>query len=758
MLIDTEAVIDLSTGIIRISQFKDTPCFTWCESVADTRTLSQIHVFKPASILTFQQPEQPSRMYQAIGLQIQSMSKVNFVARKSFNDTDGLAFISQFGIIQEGIQLMSGLTGNLFHYCQDALGVSFKLHSLNCIYQSLSGNALSLSPGTMMIDITTATHLELVANAISAKPSQSLIGLFRPFTKMGLRLLRTSMLQPLLGNFEYKEPILERHAAIADLLGNSAMTLLIGEGLKAFPDLDHLIGSLIFIPKSKPKTFAEASINRVLLFKQIIQQTLCLKNALGDASSPLLTKLRLALSGDAISAMLDHVERIINPDISYQKTAIGNRNQKCFAVRSGVNGLLDIARQTYKEANEDVNNLAASYGDTFGVPIKLTFSTGVGYSLQAAADDFVSRPIPAEAINVVKKGKNLQFSTMELSLDEIFALSESLIIELIVYIHSQLPSLYVISESIATLDMLVAFARYSATTNTISPEFADTLAWKNARHPVMETVVPSFVPNDAFADPGTRMQFITGTNMSGKSTYLLQIGQLQVLAQIGCYLPCEYASIRVADKLLTRIGSDSNAAQVSSFTAEMKETAFLLDQVTENSLVLIDELGRGTSVTDGVAVTIAVSEALLGNHAPLTRLESKSFCFFATHFNQVCDFFDPNPYCVSLHLTSNQEYKVTSGVCTTEHYGIETAKHVGLPEPVIQAAHQVSSHLQGAWLDLIEHNPQNLRQKKEKITLELANELLFIFRSSSLADAPMRVHLTELQRLYRVKLEWEPAM
>ena len=166
----------------------------------------------------------------------------------------------------------------------------------------------------------------------------------------------------------------------------------------------------------------------------------------------------------------------------------------------------------------------------------------------------------------------------------------------------------------------------------VKPEISDTLALRNSRHPILEKVSSTpVVPNDCYVDDSVRFQIVTGPNMSGKSIYLNQIAIISVMAQLGCYVPCDYASIKISTKLLTRIGHDvGRHAEMSSFTEEMRDAMFILQQCNDSSMVIIDELGRGTSTTDGIALTIAVSEELL---------KTKSFVLLATHFSEVGDVF-----------------------------------------------------------------------------------------------------------------------
>jgi DNA mismatch repair protein MSH4 len=291
-----------------------------------------------------------------------------------------------------------------------------------------------------------------------------------------------------------------------------------------------------------------------------------------------------------------------------------------------------------------------------------------------------------------------------------------------VQLHEFLPLLYKISEAISLLDMLLSFSHSAIQNNYVCPEISETMALHNARHPILEQVSSgAIVKNDVFADSTIRMQFVTGPNMSGKTIYLNLIALVIVMAQTGSFVPCDYASIRITDKLLTRIGhDDSRHAQMSSFTQEMRECMFVLNQVTEKSLVIIDELGRGTSTADGMGITVAIVEELL---------KKTSFVFLATHFVRVCDVFDTNPNCVTLQLKAsivndNQpitkyEYKVGNGACKMKHYGIHLAQRIGFPDQVIATASEVSDILEKTWDQLQKDNPIYKLMKRDELYVKV---------------------------------------
>lgn len=207
-----------------------------------------------------------------------------------------------------------------------------------------------------------------------------------------------------------------------------------------------------------------------------------------------------------------------------------------------------------------------------------------------------------------------------------------------------------------------------------------------------------FVPNDYYATPQHTFHIVTGCNMAGKSTYIRAVALLQIMAQIGCFVPAEYASFPVVHSLFARVSlADNLQANLSTFSLEMREMAFILRNADDKSLVIIDELGRGTSPRDGLSLAIAMSEALI---------QSKCLVWFATHFTDLIDVLNDRPGVLSLHLASERStsedgeprlamlYKAKAGaVDPSQHYGIDLARSMGFPESFTKRAEEVAIEL-----------------------------------------------------------------
>lgn len=304
-------------------------------------------------------------------------------------------------------------------------------------------------------------------------------------------------------------------------------------------------------------------------------------------------------------------------------------------------------------------------------------------------------------------------------------MSDRSIQELIENLRAEIAPLFKISDAIALLDVTASFAHLVTTQDYCRPELAHTLAIKSGRHPIREKIyTEKYVPNDAFATRQTRFQIITGCNMSGKSTYIRSIALMAVMAQIGCFVPAVYASFPIFHQLFARVSmDDSIEANVSTFAAEMRETAFILRNIDDRSMVIVDELGRGTGTRDGLSIAIAIAEAFV---------ESGAFVWFATHFRDLAKILAERSGVVNFHLLvemseANQMkmlYKVAKGAVQEEHYGIALAKVVNLPPDVLRVAEQVSKKLTSNMEKRKKNSKTIALARRRKLILSLREQLI----------------------------------
>ncbi|CAB4414135.1 unnamed protein product [Rhizophagus irregularis] len=749
--------IDLRTSECILSQIADSQTYV--------KTLHKLNLYNPVEIILSVTAIEPSKSKLCKILEDNMpMASIIPIGRKYFNDAIGLNYIKQYSLEEDSASLILGITskfyclaatGAILKYIESTQNIFFTNHSIKFKYQGCEG--------TMMIDCVTARNLELISNINNPRSNHSLYGVLNNTrTPMGARLLRTNTLQPL----SDVTTINMRLDAVEELIRHEETFFAIQTALKPFQDIDHLITALIQVPKKPSVKHAEQSINNVIILKHTLKLINLLKESFTGVQNSLLDAIYSLLNDLRLEALEERINDVINEDITYVKSPLALRNQRCYAVRAGFNGLLDVARQTYKETVDDLNEMIDQYREQYQIPIKTQFSSTAGFYLSINIEQLEDKQLPLIFINVKKKRKTLTFTTLEVmkkntkisdSLTEVYLMSDKTIEDLISEIRNDISVLYKASESIAMLDMLTSFAHQCTVSNYVRPEFTDTLAIKAGRNPMRESLyVDTFVPNDTYASSATNFQLITGPNMSGKSTYLRQIALMSIMSQIGSYVPAEYASFRIVDQLFTRICNDDNIeSNASTFVVEMRETAYILQNVTDDSLVIIDELGRGTSTHDGLGITYAICEELL---------KTKAFIFFATHFHELTRSLTVYPNVVNLHLEVEIEeedsrvamkylYRVKDGRNDEEHYGLKFGQIIGLPENVIRKATEVSYKLK----ELIDSNKEKSTSNKiiqrRKTLLQLTQHLLQIRRSSNLDKEELRKYLKMVQEEFITKME-----
>ncbi|RHZ86046.1 hypothetical protein Glove_55g65 [Diversispora epigaea] len=746
--------IDLRTSESILSQISDSQTYV--------KTLHKMNIYDPAEILLSVTSVEPSKSKLCKILEDNlPFATIVPIGRKYFNDSIGLNYIKQYGLEDDSAALILGLTSKFYclaataavlKYIESSQNIFFTNHSIQFKYQGCEG--------TMMIDCVTARNLELICNINSPNNNQSLYGVLnKTSTSMGARLLRTNILQPL----SDAVTINTRLDSVEELTRDEENFFSIQLALKPFQDIDHLITALIQVPRKPTIKHSEQSINNIIILKHTLKLIQILKDSLAGCQNSLLVAIRELLSDSRLITFEDLINEVINKDITYQKSSLGLRNQRCYAVKAGFNGLLDVARQTYKETVNDIYEIVENYNNQYEIPLKIQFSPSTGFYLSTSTDVLNEHQLPLIFINVCKKKKMLTFTTLELikkntkindSLTEVYLMSDKTIEDLISEIRCNIGVLYKASESIAMLDMLTSFAHQCTISNYVRPEFTDTLAIKNGRHPMRECLYTDpFIPNDTYANNATNFQLITGPNMSGKSTYLRQIVLISIMSQIGSFVPAEYASFRMTNQIFTRICNDDNMETNSStFIVEMRETSYILQNITNKSLVIIDELGRGTSTHDGLGITYAICEELL---------KTKAFVFFATHFHELTRYLTVCPNVVNLHLeveienqsTMKYLYRVKDGSNDDEHYGLRVGKMIGLPNDIIEIASEISYKLK----NLIDTNKaksvSNKMIQRRKALLQLTHQLLQIKRSSNLDKDGFRRYLKMIQEEFVIRME-----
>ncbi|KAL8734427.1 MAG: hypothetical protein Q9181_003207 [Wetmoreana brouardii] len=672
------AFVNLTTTEAVLCQISDNQTFT--------RTIHKIVVYEPTEILFMTTAAQPkSKLYSIVEHNVPNL-RITVIDRKYWSETSGLEYIQQLAFRQDIEAIKVSVGGNFYatcciaavlRYIELGLSFSFPFHSLRIKYET--------SEGSMMIDLSTISSLELIQNLQNPKSRDCLYGILnQTLTPMGARLLKSHLLQPSTD----ADTLEKRYDALDELATREDVFFSIRQALKAFVDVDRVLTAITIIPTKPTIQYSEQSINNVIALKQYVRSIPAVFEALATVNTDVQTL----------------IDETINEDITYQSQPLDLRNQRTYAIKSGVNGLLDVARQTYKEANADAYQLVTDLGQTHAIALEMKYDTARQFYIRIATSELEERNLPEIFINAFRRKTYIECQTLDLlklnqkiidSHHEVLQMSDRSIHELIDKIREDIAPLFKTCEAIALLDMVASFAQLVTMQDYCRPELTDTFAIKSGRHAIREKIhTEKFVPNDAYATQQSRFQIITGCNMSGKSTYIRSLALMTVMAQIGCFVPATYASFPIRHQLFARVPSDDSIeANVSTFASEMRETAFILRNIDRRSMVIIDELGRGTSTRDGLTIAIAIAEALI---------ESRALIWFATHFRELAHVLSERNGVVNLQLavdiSENGDkmtmlYKITNGWVQETHYGIAMAKVAGLPADVIEIATEVSTKL-----------------------------------------------------------------
>ncbi|ORX51535.1 hypothetical protein DM01DRAFT_322606 [Hesseltinella vesiculosa] len=476
-----------------------------------------------------------------------------------------------------------------YSYLQKSNQWSFNPGSIRFIYQTLE-NMLIIDPWT--------THsLELVRSTSEYGKHTLYDVLNYTSTTMGAQLLRSTVLHP----FTRLDSIRRRQDTVQLLLGHNRDMHKISDSLILIKNMDRVV-SFLGIPSSK------ASMED------------CVNNLVN-------------VSDKQFEYFRNKIDSTINRDIGVEKTALGLRNQRCYAIKAGVCSQLDLARQVYKEIIEGIYDMAAVYREQTGIDIKLQFSNDLQFYLMVPVAKIVNVALPDQYINRVRKKKNLVFTTLDLlkknrglnqALEEIYLTSETTAKALWEEFRADLDLFMRVMKTVAELDLLVSFATYASKYETVRPVFLPRMVIKAGRHPIIDSASKTEVtPNDAYATLASSFQFVTGPNMAGKTTYLKQIALLIIMAYMG--VPAEYAAFPPCTQILTRFTNENELAS-SSFLNEVERMKDILQNMTKTSILFIDEFGRSTDPNEASALVDAISNKL-----------AKSFVwtYFATHFLHV---------------------------------------------------------------------------------------------------------------------------
>ena len=542
---------------------------------------------------------------------------------------------------------------------------------------------------TLVLDPVSVRNLELIHPIFTEEharsgPTTLLAALDITVTGMAARLLRSWILRPLID----RDAIEARLNAVAHLLQQTVVRGEIRKELRGILDLERLTSRI---------TLGLATPRELLALRKSLAQMPVLKNFVMPppaGGSELLRRLHEEI--DELADVCEILEAAIADEPPALATDPG-------IIRSGFHAELDDLRNLSQHSKQIIASMEERERKRTNIAsLKIRFNHVFGYYIEISKPNLHLAPNDYERKQTLVNAERFtspelkEYERKILAADErILEIERQLFIDLRSSVSAKATRLRKTASAIAQLDVLAAFAKLAADRGYTRPEFTSSgeLLIVGGRHPVIEELLRQrgerFVPNDLFFEPARQqLLLITGPNMGGKSTYLRQAALIVLMAQVGCFVPARQAKLPIIDRIFTRIGASDNLARGrSTFLVEMSEVAAILNHATPASLVLLDEVGRGTATFDGLSIAWAVVEHL--------QKHTRSRALFATHYHELTELADLLPGVKNVHVSVKETpneiiflRRVEPG-SADKSYGIEVARLAGLPRSVIERAREV---------------------------------------------------------------------
>ena len=668
------AFADISTGEIHV--------FDKTGKNREADVISELSRFHPVELLInrdFVELKEVSRFV------AQSLKRCVCEMRddEEFDSSDLSVITNQF---EDGADVGSLEIGS-FPLAQKALCALFRYvgNSYKATVKRFTGISAHTSEEFMDLGVTTRRNLELCETLRSGEKRGSLFSVLdKTMTAMGRRKLRSWIERPLISHAK----IIARLNSVEELMNNSAALSDLRDLLRNVYDLERLLSRIAY------KT---ASPKDVQAMGKTLGTLPDIKKELSAFEPRLLRELNSNICD--LSQIASLVENALRDELPSSIRDGG-------VIREGFNEKIDRLRDISSGGEKILREIEEKERESTGIrTLKVGNNRVFGYYIEVS-NSFKDK-VPANYIRKQTLTNGERYITDELKKIEgeiltanerLLALEQSVFAEIRDYIGTKLNDIQKTSVALSELDALCSFAQASLENNYIKPEITldSVIDIKDGRHPVVENLLLDcqFTPNDVYLDcTDNKLLIITGPNMSGKSTFMRQTAIIVLMAQMGCFVPARYAKIGVVDKIFTRVGaSDDLTAGQSTFMVEMNEVAEILKNATKNSLVILDEIGRGTSTFDGISIAKAVAEYICCSIGAKT--------LFATHYHELI-FMEKEQRGVrnfSVAVTKRGDdikflHKIVEGG-TDDSYGIEVAKLAGLPNKVVKRAKEELKELE----------------------------------------------------------------
>ncbi|HTY62088.1 MAG TPA: DNA mismatch repair protein MutS [Acidobacteriota bacterium] len=621
-------------------------------------------------------------------------------AQRMLLDHFGLASLDGLGATSQSLSVCAA--GALIHYLRDSQLTSLgKVATLRFFEPS----------DFMKLDASTIANLELV-RTLDGSPKGSLLSfLDQTRTGMGARLLKSWLLLPLLDLQELEK----RQSAVHTLTMNVQTHGRLGSRLAEIHDLERLISRV---------TVAVAGPRELLALRDSLRVVPAIRLLLQELPAARISEIRGQL--DDLEDVVGLIETSIADD---PPASAGDPG----IIRPGYSPELDELRAIRHSGKGFIASLEARERQKTGISsLKVKFNQVFGYFIEVTNSNL--HLVPANYVRKQTLVNCERFVTEELQQYEekvlgaeerIAVMEKELYAQIRKAVGAQGLRVQTTARLLGELDAFVSLAEVAAKNNYVRPVLTDSdeIYIRQGRHPVVELQSQPFIPNDLFLNNTTdQLTILTGPNMGGKSTYLRQTALIVILAQMGSFVPAKEARLGCVDRIYTRVGASDNLARGrSTFMVEMIETANILNTATDRSLILLDEVGRGTATFDGLSLAWAIAEYLVQNPFPHAKT------LFATHYHELTKMAKLHAgvknYCMAIQEAGKEIIflrKVTPGVAD-KSYGIEVARLAGMPREVLQRANEILERLERKEIDLTGH----ARRRSTDEVLEEMQKSLF---------------------------------
>ena len=712
------SVCDISTGEFYATQINEDNNFE--------RLLDEISRFTPAEIiandLLYQSEQEINTIKERFGLYISRVEDNSF--SENYEEIQ-----NNYEVVTTSVKVVDNFEDKLFIVASINGLLNYLTSTQKMKLEHINKIEIYQTTKYMALDINARRNLEITEKMRDKSKKGTLLWVLdKTSTSMGGRLLRRWLNDPLID----VEEIHKRLDAVEELKNSLMLRGEVINSLKKVYDIERLIGKI---------SYGNANGRDMISLKNSLKELPAIKQILSRAKSPMLVKLQEQL--DELKDVSDLIEKAIveEPPISVKEGGLIKKgyNEEVDELKTsttdGKNWLMKLEAREKEETG--IKNLKVGFNKVFGYYIEVTKS-----NLNMVPDRFIRKQTLTNGERyITDELKQLEEKILG-SEEKLINLEYDLFLQVRVEIAKQIQRIQKTALIISTLDVLCSFATVAEDLNYVKPEVDSSgeIDIKGGRHPVIEKMLPSgsFVENDTYLNKEEdRLSIITGPNMAGKSTYMRQVALITLMAQVGSFVPATSARIGVVDKIFTRVGaSDDLSMGQSTFMVEMMEVANILKEATSNSLVILDEIGRGTSTYDGLSIAWAVA----GYIADKEKCGAKTL--FATHYHELTELENKVEGVKNYSIAVKEKgediiflRKIVKGG-TDESYGIHVAKLAGVPAPVVKRANEILKSLERT----------NAFGKKEKENKkQTAGQLdLYNYKLAELAHEIDKINLNEL--------------